>query len=232
MTESGIEERHSHVNPVALEDAAGGVTATARRLLDYERYLDALEHQKMRDGSLPPAVEQRVGRSIQGNLADAEMLCNQILELTSELDDVGAFETLFSSFDERIEPGGLPKAIEEVSGRLEGWLEQRGLPASTLRWAAEYAEWDDVGARAEAGSISLFRGDRQIAVITPTPDAEWDPASFVARAYGLPPSIRRPDDDDRPFRVSARNWSTWPSGSCSPSTAGERDARQWTASRS
>src|SRR5205814_10301499 len=136
--------------------------------------------------------------SIQGNLADAELLCTQILELTSELDDVGAFEFLFSSLDERFEAGSLPKAIEDVSGRLEGWLEQRGLPTSTFRWAAQYAEWDDVGARAEAGSITLFRGDRQIAVISPTADAEWDAASFVARAYGLPPSIRRADDDDRP----------------------------------
>src|SRR5262245_33018054 len=193
MTETGTEERHTHVNPVALEDAAGGVTASARRLLDYERYLDGLEHQKMRDESLPPAVEQQVGSSIQGNLADAEQLCSQILDLTSELDAVGAFETLFSQFDDRIEAGSMGKTVEAASGRLEGWLEQRGLPLSTFRWAAQYAEWDDVGARAEAGSIVLFRGDREIAVITPTPDPEWDAESFVARAYGLPPSIRRED---------------------------------------
>ena len=203
MSKSLTEERHTYVNPVALDDAGRGLIASARRLLDYERYLEGLEHQKMRDEVLPPAVEQRVGSSIQGNLADAETLCRQVLDLTSELDDVGAFEAMFSSLDERFEAGSLPKAVEEVSGVVGEWLQQRGLPSSTLRWAAQYAEWDDVGARAEAGSIVLFRGDRTIGVISATPDAEWDPASFVARAYGLPPSVAREDDDERPLRVSA-----------------------------
>ncbi len=49
----------------------------------------------------------------------------------------------------------------------------------------------------------LSRGDRTIGVISATPNAEWDPASFVTRAYGLPPSIARADDDYRPLRLSA-----------------------------
>jgi hypothetical protein len=148
-------------------------------------------------------VEQHVGSSIQGNLADAETMGRQILELTSELDDVGAFEVLFSSIDERIEPGSVPKAIKEVSDDFDGWLEQRGLSPSTWRWAAQYANWEDVGARIEDGAIVVSRGDRTVGVISATPSAETDAASFVARAYGLPPAIARADDDRGPLRLSA-----------------------------
>lgn len=202
MAETKIEERHMYVDPVALEDAGRGLVASAGRLLDYERYLDGLEHLKMRDEILPLEVERRVGTSIQGNLADAETMCRQIVELTSELSDVGAFETLFSSLDERIEPGGVPRAIKEVSGPLGEWLEQRGLPLSTVQWAAQYADWDDLGARTEAGSIVISREDRTIAVISATPSAEADPAAFVARAYGLPPSIAHAGDAPGPLRLS------------------------------
>ncbi len=52
----------------------------------------------------------------------------------------------------------MPKVIKEVSGVLEEWLQQRGLPSSTLQWAAQYAEWEDLGARAEAGSDSSLPG--------------------------------------------------------------------------
>jgi hypothetical protein len=212
MPESEIEERQKYVNPVLLEDSVRGVMASAGRLLDYERYLYGLERLKTRDESLPAAVEQHVSSSIQGNLADAETMGRQILELTTELDQVGAFEALFSSLDERIEPGSVPEVIKEVSPVLEEWLEQRGLPSSTWRRATQYADredvgaridWEDVGARAEAGAIVVFRGDRTIGVISATPSAEMDAASFVARAYGLPPAIPRADDGDRPLRLSA-----------------------------
>src|SRR5215212_3858159 len=166
MPESEIEERQKYVNPVLLEDSVRGLTASGGRLLDYERYLDGLERLKMRDEFLPRAVEQRVGSSIQENLADAETMGRHILELTTELDDVGAFEAMFDSLDERIEPGGVPEVIKEVSGVLEEWLEQRGLPSSVWQWAAEYADWDDVGARAEAGAIVVSQGDRTIGVIS------------------------------------------------------------------
>ena len=74
MPESEIEERQKYVNPVLLEDSVRGLMPSAGRLLDYERYLYGLERLKTRDESLPAAVEQHVGSSIQGNLADAETM--------------------------------------------------------------------------------------------------------------------------------------------------------------
>jgi hypothetical protein len=203
MSESKIANPREYVNPVLLEDAGRGLASSARRLLDYERYLDGLEHQKMRDELLPPAVEQRVGGSIQDNLADAEAMSRQILELTSELDGVGAFEAMFSSLDERSEPVGASELIKETSDVLEDWLEQRGLPSSTWRWAIQHAEWEGLAARTEDGEIVVSQGDRTIGVFSATPSAEIDAVSFVARAYGLPPAIAPADDGHGPLRLSS-----------------------------
>jgi hypothetical protein len=203
MAESKIANPQTYVNPVLLEDAGRGLAASAGRLLDYERYLDGLEHQMMRDEPLPPAVERSLGSSIQGNVADAETMSRQVLELTGELDAVGAFEALFSSLDERFEQAGAPELIKEASGSLENWLEQRGLPSTTWRWAAGHIRWDGVAARAEDGAIVVSRRDRTIGVISAAPSAEMDAASFVTRAYGLPPSIARTGDRHGPLRLSA-----------------------------
>jgi hypothetical protein len=204
MRENNFTERFRHVNPVLLEDAGASLITSVQRLLDYERFLDGLEHLKMRDGFLPLAVERQVGASIQGNLADAEMAGRQIHELATHLEDLGAFEALFASVDDGITPGGVPALLEKHSAVLERWLEQRGMTTSTWRWALQqYADWDGLGARVEAGAIVVTRGYRTIGVISPGRGANVDAASFVARAYGLSPSFPRIDDGEQPIRLSA-----------------------------
>src|SRR5262245_38840029 len=118
MAESKTANPRTYVDPVLLEDSGRGLAASARRLLDYERYLDGLEHEKMRDELLPPAVELSVGESIQGNLADAAAMSGQILGLTGEMDEVGAFEALFSSLHRRSKPLNAPELVKQTSGVL------------------------------------------------------------------------------------------------------------------
>ena len=203
MPESTIAERIKYMNPVLLEDVSRGLTASARRLLEYERYLDGLEHLRMRDKSLPASVEQQVARSIQGNLADAETAGCLVLELATELEDLGAFEAMFSLIDGGIAPGSAPVVLKEQLGGLEDWLEQRGMPSNTWRWALQYADWEVLGARVEAGAIVVTRGERTIGVISATRRYPPDAASFVSRALGLPPAIARAEDGGEPIYVSA-----------------------------
>lgn len=203
MPETHLVERFAHVNTVLVDDVTRSLITTARRLLEYERYLDGLEHLKMRDASLPTALERHVARSIQGNLADAQTAGRLVLELAHELEDRGCFESLFSSIDQAIEPGSLPALLREWGPVLEDWLGQRGMPSETWRWALQYGEWDDVGARVERDSIVVTQGKRTLAVITGARDASADAASFVARAYGFPRGTTGMDTGDAPIRLSA-----------------------------
>jgi hypothetical protein len=203
MPESNLVERFRHVNTVQLDDANRSLTAAARRLLEYERYLDRLEHLKMRDQSLPDAVERRVGRSIRGNLADAQTVARLTLELAAELEELGAFEALFSSIDKVIEPGSVPALLSEQGPVLERWLEQSGMPLETWRWALQSVDWNELGARVEDGSIVVTQGKRTIAAITAEGGARTDAASFVARGFGLSKGNARVDNGDEPLRLSA-----------------------------
>jgi hypothetical protein len=172
--------------------------------LDYEQYLDGIEHLKTRDQSLPPVVEQEVSRSIQQNLSDATTVARTLAELVAKLEEVDALEALLSSSTAKIEAGGMGRVLDEGSGVLEHWLKEHGLPSRTWRWAISHLRRNDLGGRVEAGSIVVSRGDRTIGVISASRRAEAEAALFVSRAYGLPPSFPRgAHDREQPFRLSA-----------------------------
>src|SRR5438445_8530165 len=92
-----LADRISYVNPVLVNEAAQGALHAAARLLEYERFHDRLEIIKMKSGSLPAAVEQRVGQSIQGTIVDAQAMSRLLTGLVAELEEVGVMAALIPS---------------------------------------------------------------------------------------------------------------------------------------
>src|SRR5207249_1847543 len=186
MPMSTSAEPVKYVNPLMVDDASRGLVDAARRLLEYERFHDRLEIMKTEKGSLPPAVEQRVGRSIQATVLEARALGQFLIDVLEECEDVGALEVLMSSSAEHVKERSAASLLKEGSPYLEDWLERRGMPRELWQWALQYTNWHGLTFHIEEGTIIINAGHRKVRVLTSSQADVLDPASFVTRAFGLP----------------------------------------------
>jgi hypothetical protein len=194
METDDLKERMRYLNPAALEELSRGLVETARRFLEYERFVESLEFIKAEGKSLPPEVERRVGRSMQAILGDIRTSARLASELADELDDAGVVEPLFQAVASAIERDGpltVGSVLENGKEVIEAEMERRGMPRELWRWALAYTPGLDVSLRASGGTIEARKGD---AVLFSIPgDGAVEPMSILA---GFHASSRRTNCTD------------------------------------
>lgn len=156
------KERIAYLNPPELEEIARGLVAGARRFIEFERFVETLELMKAKDRPLPPAVERRIGRSMQRVLGDVRTSAMLAGELADQLDDAGVVEPLFQALARDIERSG-PVSVAEILERgkemLERELERRGMPRELWQWALMQMRGLDISLRASDGTIEASQRD-------------------------------------------------------------------------
>jgi hypothetical protein len=162
MTANQLKQRLRYLNPVALEEISRGLTGTARRFLEYERFVETLELTKAQGTRLPPAVERRIGSSMQVVLGDIRTAAQLTDELADQLDEAEVIEPLFRVVARDIErtgPVSVASILERGKETLESEMERRGMPRELWGWALSHTPGLEISICASKGTIEARRGD-------------------------------------------------------------------------
>jgi hypothetical protein len=143
----GQMDRLQFVNPLVLDDSVRTALDSARRLLEFERFLDRMEIYKGKQGSLPRNVEARVAQAFVRAQSDAANLARASLDAINELQDVGALEQMVPVVASCLEGMGEIGFDRLFSGEMlviQKFAEERGLPAELWQWAVERVDFSGV----------------------------------------------------------------------------------------
>jgi hypothetical protein len=177
-------DRLLYVNPLVVEDSTRAVIDSARRLLEYERFLDRLEHLKAQQGSLPKRVEERLRQSVTQAYFDAREMARATLELFNEFQDTGVLEQLVPAMAGCLSQVGeirSDEALAEVLPFAEQFAADRGLPSELWQWVLQYVHLDSFTLSSSGDKILVSGADHitMLAGSIPTNLTTIDSNAFI-----------------------------------------------------
>lgn len=160
------------VNPLVMDDSVRVVLDSARRLLEFERFLDRVELIKGEQGTLPAAVEERVADALERAQLDARAMASAAVDAIGEYQSVGAFDQIVPTLANCLSRGGEiegERLMAETLPLIEEFAVDRGLPQDLWQWAIEKVAFGGVTISSEDERIRGSSGDHQAALTARNP---------------------------------------------------------------
>jgi hypothetical protein len=171
------------VNPLVMDDSVRVVLDSARRLLEFERFLDRVELIKGEQGTLPAVVEERVADAMERAQLDARAMASAAVDAISEYESVRAFDQIVPNLANCLNGKEIEadRLMSEALPLIEEFAVDQGLPQDLWRWAIEKVDFGGVTISSEDERTLGSRGDRRAVLNArnPTPLPLLDGRAFV-----------------------------------------------------
>jgi|GEM_PF-5939533 len=174
-------DRLQFANPLVLDDSVRIVLASARRLLEFERFLDRMELIKGKKGSLPQRVEERIAHAFVQAQADAADVARAAVDAISELQYAGALEQMVPEVAHCLDGLGdvrVDQLLQFELSHIQEFVEDRGMDHELLQWAVKYIDVNGLVLSGDGDRILARRGEQRSALIGRNP-------SFLPTVEGI-----------------------------------------------